>query len=317
MRQLTYRGWRRLRDGTLIAEASVREPRRVAVLATLALQDVWQLVHPAFLRDPSTAPKEPVAPAAPAIEETVQVDDPDQLRDLIAAFLSSVMGAEVKPAGGSIELPVIEGIRSWVRVGLSGPTVECFARLVPLSDRHLLWQIVGHLGERWRGFSLYLSGGYLCAQREIECAAFHPDNLRNGLREWQHFLADGGRGIIDRVVAESSATGFVDESAIPERLRDVITQSKTRVLSSSDVADLCSRDTNLILEYLRICDHQLVAWTERATDSMSQRARGDVRDRFLEAGTWRLTGDLLRSALRLTVIQNQRRRQGPIRPDKS
>ncbi len=69
---------------------------------------------------------------------------------------------------------------------------------------------------------------------------------------------------------------------------------KTRVLSSSEVADLCSRNTNLILEYLRICDHRMVAWTERAMDSIAQRARGDVRDRFDEAATWRVTGVLFR-----------------------
>ncbi len=35
------------------------------------------------------------------------VDDPDQLRDLIAAFLSSAMAADVKPTCEVVELPVM------------------------------------------------------------------------------------------------------------------------------------------------------------------------------------------------------------------
>lgn len=66
-------------------------------------------------------------------------------------------------------------------------------------------------------------------------------------------------------------------------------------------ADVCGRDRDRILSFIRICEEQAAAWRKAGRDASVKADVGDAEVSFHESTAWDKSTSLLRAALRVVV----------------
>lgn len=304
---LVAEGWRLLRNGTLIVEAGQRQAPRIATMGCQAMLTVWDVVHPSFLTRHQMSPHEIFdSPFWPPDEDedTVLVTGAEQLFQLIKSYASP---EQILRLNGlySLTLPLMAGFESQLEIGATsiGPSVEFRARVVPLANPRALGNVIYHVGRDWPTISLYIEDARLHAVRVVDCAAFHPENLRAGIRDWRDFLTVGAPRIIDLLDSEQT-TPVGDEGDIPPLLQEIY-DNRAADSPTKGVAAYFDGDVDLILDYQRRCKHQVVEWMERAADAAERQASGDFKHLRAVSTSWAMTDFSLNLALQRTILMRR------------
>ena len=169
------------------------------------------------------------------------------------------------------------------------PEVQLMARLAFIDDPAHVYDVINDIGRRHRGISFHVHGDHLHATRVIDCAAFHPANLRNGIWCWYEFLRSAGPGIVE-ILDPDHTGGRRCDVEIPRLLRELLEETRRRELRPGQAGFACDHDIDLIYDYLRICDREFIAWNDRWAEAKSRKVRGDADDFYGEAVVWERLG---------------------------
>ncbi|GAA3710949.1 TY-Chap domain-containing protein [Gordonia hankookensis] len=300
-------GMRSLRrpDGDFVVDTGKRQVDRLSAIAVAALREVWEVVHPAFLRPPS----DEAIPGEPAIELATLAYDSTQLLGLVVEALQELVGVPVQvDRHGEIPLPT-DPVKSWLRPIHDVAAIECYTILTDQVSGSGAAEFVAANGRRWPGICLSIEDGRVHASHRIECSAFHPANLTAGLEIWDSFIHEAATEIGLRCSSARPRPSPTGSDEMPAGLDGVLALVDER--SEPDgmtIAALCRYDETTILGYLRHCAQQS---NRCRVDEKACRQIGDADEaehRAEEAREWRHVIRCLGTALRaLDDAQNHRR----------
>ncbi|MEP9395355.1 hypothetical protein ABLE92_25320 [Gordonia sp. VNQ95] len=310
--QLRALGWRRLRNGSYIAEGSRARADDLASLTVDTLRQVWQVVHPAFLAAP-------FLPPSPEPEPTLRIGtaphDADHLRSLIHTMLETAAGCTIDlDEDGDLPLPT-RPYASWLRVCGSAPCIEVFTVLTDkvIDPAHAATVIAAQPTDH-AAIRLLLRGRTVVAQRIIDAAVFVPENINGALNDWFTFVEDDAPRIVRLATTREKHTTATDsdpdeEGSLPDALLTILhLDLDNATLNPHEVAEICEHDRSAVLRYIRICEEQESSWNSSADDANRS---GDAEERDAcrhEARSWAATAAKLRAALRIVALPDSGRR---------
>lgn len=115
---------------------------------------------------------------------------------------------------------------------------------------------------------------------------------------------DEARALIKaRSGTEEPATDDDSHSELPSELLTLLQLDPhgDGTVSAELAADVCGRDRDRILRFIRICEEQSIEWREAGRDASVKADVGDAEASFHESAAWDKTTSLLRAALRVVV----------------
>lgn len=174
--QLRALGWRRLAGGTYILEGGHARADEMAAAIVNTFRQVWETVHPTFLRAPFLADEPPRV--EPTLRAGVVPHGPEHLRALVVSMLEEVTGQRIEvDDDGDVVLPTEPP--SWLRVHEDLPRLVAFAMLTDsVSDPLVAAPYIAAQPTSRDGVRVMLRQRQVFAHRVIDVTVFSGDNLR-------------------------------------------------------------------------------------------------------------------------------------------
>lgn len=139
----------------------------------------------------------------------------------------------------------------------------------------------------------------------------HLDRMTEFLRTLDDRFAQrlGGRFSDGSRTPEAALPENDSEPDLPGGLLTLLQLDPNGVgaLDAGEVADVCDRDRDTILEYIRISEEQVIGWRSDDADAAVDEDEREACEH--EAAGWQQTVDALRAALRLITLGAPRRPQ--------
>ncbi|NDZ92743.1 hypothetical protein G3I13_20330 [Streptomyces sp. SID6673] len=307
VRSMSELGMRSLRGahGDFVIDCGRRQVDKLSAIVVRALREVWEVVHPVFLRPSS----DDTVPDEPTIELATLAHDSTQLLRLVIDALEELTGVPVHvDRHGEIPLPT-DPVKSWLRPIRDVAAIECYTVLTDHVSDSGAADFVAANGRRWPGICLSVEDGRVHASHRVECSAFHPANLTAGLEIWDTFIRESATEIAVRCTRARPRPGAAGPSDMPAGLDGVLDLVDDRAEPDGmTIAALCGYDEDTILGYLRHCAQRS---NRCRADERASRHIGDAdaAERHAEeAREWRHVIRCLGTALRaLDDAQNHRR----------
>lgn len=304
--QLRALGWRRLAGGTYILEGGHARADEMAAAIVNTFRQVWETVHPTFLRAPFLADEPPRV--EPTLRAGVVPHGPEHLRALVVSMLEEVTGQRIEvDDDGDVVLPTEPP--SWLRVHEDLPRLVAFAMLTDsVSDPLVAAPYIAAQPTSRDGIRVMLRQRQVFAHRVIDVTVFSGDNLRAGLADWFGFIDDDVPRIVARVRAGASVSGAQydspaeaeDSDPLPDTLLAVLQlDTDNAVLSPHEIAQICGYDRAEMLQLIRTCEEQYLSWAQSAEEADDPEEAQACRH---EEQGWRVTTDKFRAALRVVVL---------------
>lgn len=298
---------------------------QLAVMTVTVLRRIWGVPDPTFLRTETFG--NAATPEFTPRAETTQTDttpktdlpvavDPlgdEHLRELIDLTLTQRLGhLPEKDEDGDVPLSIGKVVL-FVGPKQGAPMVDLYAPLVRnITGRTRAAEILVDLNNRWAHVKLILIEDRVSAVVHLPTSPFVPQHLLDALDHLAAFLGTVDEHFADRLGGELYFTGHVCEAddGIGETevdlplallaLRDFHLAGVVEI-SADTVANICDRNRETILDYLRICSEQkntcrTAAATLRGAGEVRAAEAADTKTR-----EWELTIDSLRAALCLVV----------------
>ncbi|MEP9393147.1 hypothetical protein ABLE94_12940 [Gordonia sp. VNK1] len=306
-------GWTRTGDNHFRSAVGRDDVDDLAARVIATFREVWDVVHPAFLDDPHTAPREW------AREVVTIAHNHSELRAMVHAALESMSGYPVVvDPDGDIPMPTGE-TSSWLRVLTDRPTVEFFGTVVDSApDLGRAYEFIATSTLPFTGIKLIMHDRCMVAVLTVEVSAFSRQNLAAGIAQWLNFM-DFGRAQIQAALADDTipadtasltgGSGFADtdgtllDADLPETLiRLIELDSDECPLEPEQVAAICDDDAAAILEYLGIAEEQYAIWAHAADRAAIDRDGSQEGECRAEWEAWADTARQLRAALRVIAL---------------
>ena len=303
--QLRALGWRRLAGGTYILEGGHARADEMAAAIVNTFRQVWETVHPTFLRAPFLADEPPRV--EPTLRAGVVPHGPEHLRTLVVSMLEEVTGQRIEvDDDGDVVLPTEPP--SWLRVHEDLPRLVAFAMLTDsVSDPLVAAPYIAAQPTSRDGIRVMLRQRQVFAHRVIDVTVFSGDNLA-GLADWFGFIDDDVPRIVARVRAGADTVGVEanspaeaeDSDPLPDTLLAVLQlDTDNAVLSPREIAQICGYDRSEMLQLIRTCEEQYLSWAQSAEEADDPEEAQACRH---EEQGWRVTTDKFRAALRVVVL---------------
>lgn len=297
-------------------------PDGVVAQALRVLGDMWSIAHPSFLRVQVSGRED-----IPAFDGSrTQTDEYDSLNELVDNALGRLLDyTPVRDDDGDI--PLVRGEQiTYVRVLEDDQYVEVFSRVVhSIPDTNHAALVLSQLNRQWPTIKLILVEQSVLGVARVDAAPFAPDHLLRTIRSFAE-LADASDELAEELggqpiradgefaadATDSDGLGAVfDGSAVewhecfefPPALMSILEldADQTGGLTADDVAEICGRDRDTILEYLRISQEQEAEWHNALTNALAVGGE-DIELCTGEKLAWTQTIAHLRQALRVVVL---------------
>ncbi|MGV9860943.1 TY-Chap domain-containing protein [Gordonia sp. NPDC003425] len=304
-------GWTRTGDNHFRSTVTRDDVADLAARVIATFREVWDVVHPAFLDDPHTAPREW------AREVVTIAHNHGELRAMVHTALESMSGYPVVvDPDGDIPMPTGEA-SSWLRVLTDRPTVEFFGTVIDsVDDIGRAYEFIATSTLTFTGIKLIMHDRCMVAVLTVEVSAFSRQNLAAGIAQWLNFM-DFGRAEIQAALADTptdtgspaGGPGFADTDAtlldadLPEALTRLIElDSDECPLEAEQVAAICDGDAAAILEYLGVAEEQYAVWAHAADRAAIDRDGSQEGECRAEWEAWADIARRLRAALRVIAL---------------
>ncbi|MDT2005153.1 hypothetical protein FXW78_11275 [Rhodococcus opacus] len=287
------------------------DAERVASMTVTVFREIWDLLHPSFLKAITGGRSE--TPVFDSAEAPAQLRDGAGLRDRVDAAVESMLEqAPGKDEDGDILVWVGE-LPTYVRVIEEDARVEVFARVVhTISDRTRAAEALADLNRQWPDIKFLLVVDNVVAVMRVDGSPFVADHLVSMFRMFEHFVDTlddtfaeklGGK-LNSTPDATSSYAEHECEDEFPAALVTLIHLDSESGLDPDDVAEICGRDRDTILEFLRLCSEQEIEWRHNA--ELAREAEPEEAEMCEdESRAWAKTKESLRAALRVVVLPHR------------
>lgn len=286
--------------------------------ALRVFDEMWNIAHPSFLRAEVSGRED-----IPVFDNgSARGSSEDSLNELVDATLARLLEyAPQRDDDGDI--PLVRGEQvTYLRILEDDQYIEVFSRVVhSVLDTNHAALVLSQLNRQWPTIKLILVEQSILGVARVDTAPFAPDHLLRTLRSFTE-LADsaeelaaefGGQPIrADRefpaAFGESDDDGL--DSAFeshechefPPALMSILElDADVTGLTADDVAEICGRDRDTILDYLRISQQQEAEWHEALTTAIGLGGE-DIELCDGEKRAWTQTIHHLRRALRIVVL---------------
>lgn len=305
-----------------------RQADRAAAAAVTMLRDVAGVPHPCFAhaRDgngpftlvPAMAggPEEPVRWTPPPVDYP---GNPDELRTAVARALEWKYGTPADSDEDGDFVLTLDTMPAYVLPHAKHPQVRILVPLLgDITGRTRAAEVLTDLNSQLAFVRLTLTGDQINAVIDVPGSPFSAEQFGDHLDRMVGFLETvddrfagrlGGR-VCDEGDAPEPEPVFPDpEPELPAGLVTLLhlDPGGAGVLDAEQVAGVCGHDRDTILEYLRVCQEQVLEWQglseeARAADDPEEAAACDQ-----ETAGWHQTLDSLRAALRVVTLGPPRR----------
>ena len=331
-RRLAEIGWSRPKPkhdlfnfGTEVDQSHVDQ---LAVMAVTALQEVFAVMHPAFLVGDVQIEEDPDLPHANTVEPpaeplAITSDGRKHLDQLVDQALLPMLG-QVPDRDDDGDIPVVSGTAVvFVRTGPHAPVIMIWAEVaVEIGDLDRAKFEVAVLNREHPFAKFVLLDDRIVAQVHLPAAPFAPEHLRQMLAMMCELADD----IDDDLAVRVSGHRFLEPGDAPETDEGddsesdgihpaMLTLLQLDAESPGSVkpalaARVCENDPELLLTLIRWNEEQEIAWRtarDDATDAGDPNDEADVCEH--ERAHAQRTTRLLRKALRLVVKEGRRERR--------
>ncbi|MGW5075808.1 T3SS (YopN, CesT) and YbjN peptide-binding chaperone 1 [Rhodococcus sp. NPDC004095] len=311
-------------------------PQRLADLAAVKavamLRDVAGIPHPSFVHARTSAgplaltpamadvPEEPAPMVLPELDHPT---NPSELHEAVARALAWKFGSPPVTDEDNDFPVILDGFAGYVLPHAKEPQVRILVPLLrDVTGRTRAAEVLADLNSQLAFIRLTLTADQVNAVIDVPGLPFSHEQFGDHLDRMTTFL----RGLDDqfahrlggRFCDESRATepeaAFPDHECEPDLPSGLLTLIQLDpdgigALNAEQVADVCGRDRDTILEYLRISEEQVVEWRGNTVLAYeSDDADDDEREMCEdEAAGWQQTVDSLRAALRFVTLGAPRR----------
>ena len=217
-----------------------------------------------------------------------------------------------KDADGDI-LVWVGDLPTYVRVIEEDARVEVFARVVhTISDRTRTAEALADLNRQWPDIKFLLIVDNVVAVMRVDGSPFVADHLVSVFRMFEHFVDTVDDAFAEKLGGKLNSTpgatsSYADhecEDEFPAALVTLIHLDSESGLAPDDVAEICGRDRDTILEFLRLCTEQEIEWRHNA--ELAREEEPEEADMCEdEARAWAKTKESLRAALRVVVLPHR------------
>ncbi|MFC0446915.1 T3SS (YopN, CesT) and YbjN peptide-binding chaperone 1 [Rhodococcus jostii] len=287
------------------------DAERVASMTVTVFREIWDLLHPSFLKAITGGRSE--TPVFDSAEAPAQLRDGAGLRDRVDAAVESMLEqAPGKDEDGDILVWVGE-LPTYVRVIEEDARVEVFARVVhTISDRTRTAEALADLNRQWPDIKFLLVVDNVVAVMRVDGSPFVADHLVSVFRMFEHFVDTVDDAFAEKLGgklnstpdATSSYAEHECEDEFPAALVTLIHLDSESGLDPDDVAEICGRDRDTILEFLRLCSEQEIEWRHNA--ELAREAEPEEAEMCEdESRAWAKTKESLRAALRVVVLPHR------------
>ncbi|MDV7355966.1 hypothetical protein R4282_23500 [Rhodococcus oxybenzonivorans] len=292
-------------------DADRTEATRLATMTIAVFREIWDLMHPSFLQA-ITRGRQDVPPLDLPDETPARQRNGSGLRELVDTAVESMLGQAPEKDGDGDILVWVGDMPTYVRVLDDDARVEVFARVVhSISDRTRAAEALADLNRQWSDIKFLLIVDNVVAVMRIDGSPFAAEHLLSVFRTFEHLVDTADEAFAERLggtlnTTATSPTGTDEHGSheLPAALMTLIHLDSDSGLDADDVAEICGRDRDTILEFLRLCSDQEVEWrhnAELARENDSEEA--DMCES--EAQSWAKTSDSLRAALRVVVLPHR------------
>jgi len=325
-RRLTEIGWSRPKPkhdlfnfGTEVDQSHADQ---LAVMAVNALQEVFAVMHPAFLVGDVQIGEDPDLPHANTVEPpdeplAITSDGRKHLDQLVDQALLPMLG-QVPNRDDDGDIPVVSGTAVvFVRTGPHVPVITLWAEVaVEIGDLDRAKFEVAVLNREQPFAKFVVLDDRIVAQVHLPAAPFAPQHLRQMLAMMCE-LADevdddlavrvrGRRFLEPGDVPETDAGDDSDSDAVHPAMLTLLQldAESPGSVKPALAARVCENDPELLLTLIRWNEEQEIAWRsarDEATDAGDPDDEADVCEH--ERAQAQRTAKLLRKALRLVVSE--------------
>ncbi|UZG55530.1 T3SS (YopN, CesT) and YbjN peptide-binding chaperone 1 [Rhodococcus opacus] len=292
-------------------DADREDAHLLASMTVTVFREIWDLLHPSFLKAITGGRGE--TPEFGTADVPAQLRDGAGLRDRVDAAVESMLEqAPGKDADGDI-LVWVGDLPTYVRVIEEDARVEVFARVVhTISDRTRTAEALADLNRQWPDIKFLLIVDNVVAVMRVDGSPFVADHLVSVFRMFEHFVDTVDDAFAEKLGgklnstpgATSSYAEHECEDEFPAALVTLIHLDSESGLDPDDVAEICGRDRDTILEFLRLCTEQEIEWRHNA--ELAREEEPEEADMCEdEASAWAKTKESLRAALRVVVLPNR------------
>ncbi|MFZ2174984.1 MAG: hypothetical protein WAW17_13320 [Rhodococcus sp. (in: high G+C Gram-positive bacteria)] len=284
---------------------------RPASMAVTVFREIWDLTHPSFLLA-VTSGREETSGFLTTAATPMHSHPESGLGPLVEKAVETLLGqAPERDVDGDLLVWVGE-LPTYIRVLEGDRRVEFFAPVVhTVGDRARAADALVELNNHWPDLKFQLVGDNVIVVMRIDGSPFVPEHLGAVFGHLEHFvdtLDDTFAGLLGGTLTLSSdpatGTGEHDCEELPAALMTLIHLDPHGDLEPDDVVEICGRDRNTILGFLRICSEQEIEWHRNAELSRGHDAE-EVAMCEGEAQSWGATKDSLRAALRAVVLPHR------------
>lgn len=291
-------GWVRTDGGQFRSEVLRSAVNDLAVRVTATFQEIWNVLHPAFLAGGHPAPHER------ALDVVRLPESHEVLRTLVLDALEQMSGCPmVVDTDGDVPLPTGE-VKSWLRVLPGRPTLEFFGTVVDeVPDLSAAYEFIATSTLPFTGVKLLMRGRCVVAILTVEATAFSRHNVAAGIGQWLHFVDEGRPQIIAALSADraSATSECIDD--LPQALQTLIElDSDDAPLTPDQVAAICGHDHAAILDFLHTAEAQNLTWADFADRAALEHDDAEARACRDEWEAWAATARQLRAALRVVAL---------------
>jgi len=310
------------------AEVDQSHADQLAVMAVTALQEVFAVMHPAFLVGDVQIGEDPDLPHANTVEPP---DEPLAITSAGRKHLDQLVDQALLPMLGQVpdrdddgDIPVVTGTAVvFVRTGPHVPVITLWAEVaVEIGDLDRAKFEVAVLNREQPFAKFVLLDDRIVAQVHLPAAPFAPQHLRQMLAMMCELVDEVDDDLAVRVKGhrflepgDVSETDEGDDSESDGIHPAMLTLLQLDAESPGSVkpalaARVCENDPKLLLTLIRWNEEQEIAWRtarDDATDVGDPDDEADVCEH--ERAHAQRTTKLLRKALRLVVKEGRRERR--------
>lgn len=309
--------------GALSMSASLADVMALAEGTVSAVRDSFGVPHPSFLTafGFSTEPNV-VSPTielgVPGVSVPLRGDEPDvvavpegpdHLGQLVDEAMTSLFGhPPTRDSDGDI--PIRSGSAMvFVRVLPDAPIVELFAPLLlDVVGNALTLERLAQINQRVRFVKFAWRTGTVFAEMQLHCLPFVGAHLRHAVALMSE-VADraddelrlelGGQLFF----ADDADRDVEQEDPLPPELLTLLHLDPhgTGEVDPELAASVCNGDRDLILQFIRRSEEQMLSWLRSAERAAEQGDEEEAAACHHEEAAWQATVDLLRAALRVVV----------------
>ncbi|MFE4500847.1 YbjN domain-containing protein [Rhodococcus sp. NPDC056743] len=298
-------------------------PDGVVAQALRVLGDMWSIAHPSFL-GVRVSGREDI----PAFDNgQTNASEYDSLNELVDNALGRLLDYTPERDDDG-DIPLVRGEQiTYIRVLEDDQYVEVFSRVVhSIPDMNHAALVLSQLNRQWPTIKLILVEQSVLGVARVDAAPFAPDHLLRTIRSFaeladasdelaeelggQPIRADGELFSTDEsdsdglnAVFDGSSVEWHDCNEFPPALMSILELDAdvTGGLTPDDVAEICGRDRDTILEYLRISQEQEAEWHNALTNAVAVGGE-DIELCTGEKLAWTQAIAHLRQALRVVVL---------------